>query len=58
MITAMSPIPCVFQAPWWGNRNFGTLEVTGPRKERVMTIRTHDAKGDIIWEREYKASDL
>ena len=41
-----------------GNRNFGTLEVTGPRKERVMTIRTHDAKGDIIWEREYKASDL
>ncbi len=41
-----------------GHRNFGTLEVTGPRKERVMTIRTHDAKGDIIWEREYKASDL
>ena len=41
-----------------GTRNFGTLEVEGPRKERVMTIRTHSANGDVIWERVYKASDL
>jgi hypothetical protein len=41
-----------------GTRNFGTLEVTGLRKERIMTIRTHDAQGAVIWEREYKASDL
>ena len=41
-----------------GVRNFGTLEITGPRKERVMTIRTHDTKGEVLWERTYAASEL
>lgn len=39
-------------------RNFGTLEVTGPRKERVLTIRAHDAEGATLWERSYAAADL
>lgn len=41
-----------------GQRNFGTLQITGPRKERVMTIRCHDASGKNLWERSYPASDL
>lgn len=41
-----------------GIRNFGTLEVTGPRKERVMTLRAHDGQGKILWEKAYPASDL
>lgn len=41
-----------------GIRNFGTIEVAGSRKERVMTLRAHDSKGQILWEREYPASDL
>ena len=41
-----------------GIRNFGTLEVTGPRKERVMTLRAHDGQGKILWEKSYPASDL
>lgn len=32
-------------------RNFATLTFTGPRKERVMTIRVHDAEGKALWER-------
>ena len=41
-----------------GVRNYGTLEFTGPRKERVMTIRTHDTEGNVLWERQFAASDL
>ncbi len=41
-----------------GVRNFGTLEFTGPRKERVLTLRTHDAEGKILWEKQYAAADM
>ena len=41
-----------------GERNFGTLTISGPRKERVMTIRCHDTKGRALWEHSYAAKDL
>ena len=41
-----------------GIRNYGTLSFSGPRTERVMTIRTMDTEGNLLWEREFAASDL
>ena len=41
-----------------GIRNYGTLSFSGPRTERVMTIRTMDGEGNLLWEREFAASDL
>ena len=41
-----------------GERNFGTLNITGPRKERVLTIRCHNAAGKALWEQSYAAGDL
>ncbi|MFN3876378.1 MAG: alkaline phosphatase D family protein [Flavobacteriales bacterium] len=32
-------------------RGFATLSFTGKRKERVMTMRAHDAEGRVLWER-------
>lgn len=32
-------------------RNFATLAFSGKRNERVMTMRVHDADGNLIWER-------
>ena len=39
-------------------RNFGTLEFSGLRTERVLTIRTHAADGSLLWERSYRADEL
>ena len=39
-------------------RNYGTLNLSGPRKERVMTFRTFDAEGQMLWERSFAAADL
>ncbi len=36
-------------------RNFATLTFSGPRKERVMTMRVHDAGGKPLWERQVMA---
>jgi alkaline phosphatase D len=41
-----------------GIRNYGTLSFSGPRTERVMTIRTMDGEGNLLWEREFATSDL
>ncbi|HLA63038.1 MAG TPA: alkaline phosphatase D family protein, partial [Rhodothermales bacterium] len=41
-----------------GQRNFGTLTVTGPRTARVLTMRTYDTDGVLLWEHEVAASDL
>ena len=41
-----------------GVRNFGTLAFSGPRKDRVLTIRTYDTSGELLWERQYAASEL
>ena len=41
-----------------GIRNYGTLRFSGPLDNRVMTIRTMDGEGNLLWEREFAASDL
>jgi alkaline phosphatase D len=40
------------------DRNFGLLEVSGPRTDRVLTIRVLDAAGKERWTRQIKASEL
>ncbi len=39
-------------------RNFGVLEFSGPRDERVVTLRCLDPDGKMIWERAIKAKSL
>jgi len=39
-------------------RNFGTVTVSGPRKDRVLTLRTFDAEGELLWKRTIRAQDL
>ena len=41
-----------------GQHNFGLLNVSGPRKNRVLTITIFDTKGKELWNREIKAADL
>lgn len=41
-----------------GERNFGMIEVSGPRKERKMVISIYDKDGTLKWSREIKAADL
>jgi alkaline phosphatase D len=41
-----------------GERNFGTLTVTGPRTDRVMTMRTYKTDGALLWEHAVRARDL
>lgn len=36
-------------------RNFGTVEITGKRKERVMTISVFNTEGEEMWRREIPA---
>lgn len=43
---------------YFPQRNFATLEFTGPRTDRSMTIRIHDAKGGIAWTRTIAAKEL
>lgn len=40
------------------DRNFGLLEVTGPLKERVLTITIQDHTGAVRWKRAIPASEL
>jgi len=39
-------------------RNFGTLTVTGPRKDRELILRTFDVEGKLLWKRTIQAQDL
>jgi alkaline phosphatase D len=32
-----------------GTRNFGLIEITGPEKDRVLTLRTLDTSGKELW---------
>ncbi|QJW88607.1 alkaline phosphatase family protein [Spirosoma taeanense] len=40
------------------DRNFGILSVSGPLKDRVLTIQVFDQKGAERWSRELRANDL
>jgi alkaline phosphatase D len=39
-------------------RNFGMLDITGPREDRVLTITIRDAGGNVKWTRAIPASEL
>jgi alkaline phosphatase D len=39
-------------------RNFGMMEVTGSRLNRVLKVTVHNSKGDQLWTKEFKATDL
>ena len=38
-----------------GIRNYGVLNVSGPRKERVLTMTVKDAEGNSLWTRSIDA---
>ncbi len=40
-----------------GERNYGMLEITGPRKERTLRMQIKSAQGALIWERSISAED-
>ena len=40
-----------------GERNYGMLEITGPRKERTLRMQIKSAQGTLIWERSISAED-
>ena len=39
-------------------RNFAVMEVTGPRRDRTMTITVFDREGEEVWSRSLSARDL
>ena len=41
-----------------GERNFGTLTVTGPRTDRSMVMRTYSNEGAVLWEHTVRAREL
>ncbi len=43
---------------FFNKRNFGVVEFSGKRKERVMTFKVIDANGNQIWEKQFKESEL
>ena len=40
-----------------GNRNYGIIEVSGPRKERVLTMTVKNADGEVHWSGRIDAAD-
>ena len=40
------------------DRNFGILSVSGPLKDRVLTIQVYDQKGTERWTKQLRASEL
>ncbi len=43
---------------YYGKRNFAVFEVTGERKDRVLTVQVCDVQGNAVWKKEIKASEL
>jgi alkaline phosphatase D len=39
-------------------RNFATLDFSGPRTDRVMTVTVWDVNGDELWSKEIRAREL
>ncbi|AQG82471.1 alkaline phosphatase D family protein [Spirosoma montaniterrae] len=50
--------PTYVDGTYLSERNFGILSVTGPLRDRVLTIQIYDQKGTERWKREIKASEL
>lgn len=41
-----------------GTRNFGLIEVTGPRNDRLITLKTMDKDGKLLWKQDIKLSEI
>ncbi len=41
-----------------GDRNFGTISISGTRKDRKLGIKIFDKDGKLLWEKEIQAKDL
>ncbi len=41
-----------------GQHNFGLLNVSGPRKDRVLRISIFDKDGKVLWNRDIRQQDL
>jgi alkaline phosphatase D len=50
--------PDLMQGTLVTQRNFGMVRVSGPRKERVLTLESYGADGKVIWQRKVSASEL
>ncbi|WP_128543983.1 alkaline phosphatase D family protein [Larkinella soli] len=50
--------PTVVDGTLVTERNFATMEVSGPAKDRVLKIRVFDTKGGEKWNREIRAAEL
>ncbi len=50
--------PTVVEGTMVSERNFGMVEVSGPRLNRVLKLTVHNVKGDQLWNKEFKASEL
>jgi alkaline phosphatase D len=42
----------------YNEKNYGLMTISGPRRDRVLTIQIFNNKNELAWEREIKASDL
>jgi alkaline phosphatase D len=42
----------------FNGHNFALLKLTGPQKNRVLNIQLIDNRGNLVWEKPIKASDL
>lgn len=42
----------------FGQHNFGTLSVSGQRKQRVLTLTLYNASGSVVWTRDLREQDL
>lgn len=41
-----------------GERTFGTLTLSGPRRDRTLTLRTFGVEGDLLWEQAMPLNSL
>ncbi|HVR43492.1 MAG TPA: alkaline phosphatase D family protein [Thermoanaerobaculia bacterium] len=48
----------VVPGTYYPQRNFATLEFTGPRTDRSLTIRLHAVDGSVVWTRTIRAAEL
>jgi alkaline phosphatase D len=42
----------------YADRNFATLDFSGPREDRLLTITVYATDGGEVWSREIRASEL
>ena len=50
--------PQVMEGTEVGQRNFCTLNISGPAKARVLTVRSLDTYGNQLWERKFEEKEL